>query len=67
MTVAVPNGVTDTSPFICAGLDLFFHSETSTIGPTTYYQLKNNTPADGPATTISAVFAAGAPVSWHCG
>ena len=59
VTIGTPKGVYDTKPFICAGLDLYFHSETTTITPTTYYQLKNNTPADGVATTISAAFAAG--------
>ena len=37
----------------------FLHSETSSIGGTDYYQLKEDTTADGPATTISSVFSPG--------
>ena len=57
VTVGFPNGVTDTSPFLCAVLDLTFHSETADIAGTTYYQLKDETPADGAASTVSVTFA----------
>ena len=59
VTVGFPNEVTDTSPFICAGLDLTLHSETVDINGTTYYALKSETPADGTASTVSVVFNAG--------
>ena len=59
VTIGTPNGVIDSSPYICAGIDLTFHSEVSTIGATTYNQLKKDTPSDGAATTISSVFSAG--------
>ena len=57
VTVGFPNGIIDTNPFICSGLDLTFHSETTDINGTTYYQLKNETPADGAASTVSVSFA----------
>jgi len=63
VTVGFPNGVIDTNPFICAGLDLYFHSETTTIDTSTYYRLKNDTPADGAAVTISASFTQGVTAS----
>lgn len=53
VTIGYPNGVTDTNPFICAGQGLYFHSETTNINGTNYYQLKN-IPADGAATTVTA-------------
>ncbi|MBC8281730.1 MAG: hypothetical protein H8E48_13175 [Chloroflexi bacterium] len=53
LTVGFPNGITDTNPFTCAGLDLTFHSETTDINGTTYYTLKSETPADGTASTVS--------------
>ncbi|MCI0902547.1 MAG: hypothetical protein J4N75_03520 [Chloroflexi bacterium] len=56
VTVGFPNGITDTSPFVCVGLDLTFHSETTNINGTTYYTLKSETPADGTASTVSVVF-----------
>lgn len=60
VTVGLPNGALNASPFICGGLDLTFHSETADINGTTYFQLKDETPADGAASTVSVVFADGA-------
>ena len=59
LTVGFPNGITDTNPFACVGLDLTFHSETADVNGTTYYQLKSETPADGTASTVSVAFAEG--------
>ncbi len=36
VTVGFANGINDTNPFVCAGLDLTFHSETTNINGTTY-------------------------------
>ena len=55
VTIGLPNGITDTSPFICEGLDLYFHSEVTALGATNYNQLKS-VAADGAATTISSLF-----------
>lgn len=59
LVIALPNGITDTRPYVCSPLDLFFHSEATGIAATNYYQLKDDIPADGAAATISTVFSAG--------
>ncbi len=65
LTTSTPSGVTDTAAFSCdgpppaSGRDWYLHSETSSIGGTSYYQLKDQTPADGAALTISSVFSPG--------
>jgi len=57
LTIGTPLAVIVSASFSCA-LTHYFHSETTDINATTYYQLKNIA-ADGTATTITSVFAAG--------
>ena len=56
-TDSVPGNTFTTSPSFPP--IYYFHSETTTISGTNYYQLKEDTPPDGTATTISSVFSAG--------
>jgi len=58
VTVSTPKGVADTRLFTFRPFEWTFHSEISTISATNYYQLKNQTPADGAAATISSSFSA---------
>ena len=59
VTIGTPEGAKDTSHFSCPGYQWYVHAEATTINGATYYQLKNNTPSDGTATTISVTFSSG--------
>ena len=65
LTTSTPSGVIDTAAFSCdgppltSGRDWYLHSETISIGGSSYYQLKDQIPADGAAISISSVFSAG--------
>ena len=55
LVVVTPNGVTDSAYFSCPSTH-YFHSETTSVTGSDYYQLKT-APPDGTATTLSASFA----------
>ena len=62
LVVSTPNGIIDTHTLSYLptppGCDWYFHSETTAVGGSTYYQLKEGASADGTAATISAPIAA---------
>jgi len=57
LVVVTPGGVTDSGYFSCPPTH-YFHSETTSITGSAYYQLRGE-PPDGIATTLSASIAAG--------
>jgi hypothetical protein len=57
--LSTPNGVEDSFPFVCSTLELYFHSEITTINSVEYFRLKNGIPADGSASTITSLFTEG--------